>query len=100
MNYQKVGESIVLRLAIGEEVCECLLRLAEAEDIRLAEISGLGASITAQVGIFDPAAKTYSPVRAENEFLEAVSLTGSLTRKDGKPYLHMHALLANPATAR
>ena len=97
MRCKKIAETYVVRLELGEELCESLLRLAETEDIRLAEISGIGASSSAQIGIFDPLSKTYKPV-SSNDFLEAVSLTGNLTRKDDKPYLHVHALLADPVS--
>ncbi|MDR1409138.1 MAG: DUF296 domain-containing protein [Oscillospiraceae bacterium] len=97
MQYKKIAESYVVRLEIGDDLIQSLLDLAATEDVHTAEISGLGASKSVTVGIFDPAAKSYRSVHS-TEFLEAVSFTGNLTRQDGKPYLHIHALLANPVT--
>ena len=32
--------------------------------------------------------------------MELVSLMGSLTRKDGQPYLHVHAMLSDPVAGK
>lgn len=89
MEYRRFGQNIVLRLDPGEEICEKLLDLAEREDIALASVSGLGAVKEITTGVFDTVKKEYHA----NEFqgaLEIVSLTGTLTRQDGRPYLHAH----------
>ena len=43
MNYLRLGQKIVMKLAIGEGIKENLISLAEKEDIRAAEVTGLGA---------------------------------------------------------
>ncbi|MDR1806257.1 MAG: DUF296 domain-containing protein [Clostridium sp.] len=98
MKYTKSGDTYILRADVGEEVCTCVLELARSEGISLAEISGLGAASSASVGIYDVAQRKYTQVGAAEYPLEAISLTGNITLKDGAPYLHMHALLANPVT--
>ena len=89
MEYRRFEDTIVLRLDPGEEICAQLLALAEKESVDLAEISGLGAIGRFTTGVFDPAAKVYHANHFEGTF-EIVSLTGTLTRKDGAPYLHAH----------
>lgn len=89
MEYRRFQNTIFLRLDPGEEICEKLLAVAEAEDIRLAQISGLGAVKSFTTGVFDPAEKKYYA----NDFAgtyEITSLTGTLTRMNGNPYLHVH----------
>ncbi len=89
MEYRRFHDTIILRADPDEEICEKLLAVAEAEQIALAEISGLGAIKEFTTGVFDTAEKKYY----SNDFsglYEITSLVGTLTRKDGQPYLHVH----------
>ena len=89
MEYRRFQDTIILRLDPGEEICERLLAVAGEEDIRLAQISGLGAVKAFTTGVFNTVEKKYYA----NDFsgpYEITSLTGTLTQMDGKPYLHDH----------
>ena len=89
MNYGKYGDTYIVRLEVGDEICAALLSFAEKENITLAEVSGIGAVNAFTVGVYDTAEKKYYA----NEFsgaYEIVSLSGNITQKDGKPYLHLH----------
>lgn len=90
MDYRRFGETIAVRLDPGEEILEKLEELAEKEQIGLAEIAGLGALKELEICVFDTASKQFYNNRY-NEALELLSLTGTVTQKDGKPYLHVHA---------
>ena len=63
MEYRRFGNKIVARIDKGEEICAKLLELAEAEDIRLAGVYGLGASDDVTLGVFDTATKVYNKER-------------------------------------
>ena len=89
MEYRRFSDTIVLRVDPGEEICGALLNIAETERIDLAHISGLGAVNRFTTGVFDTVTKEYHANHFEGLF-EIVSLTGTLTRKDGEPYLHAH----------
>ncbi len=97
MKYQAYPEGWLVRLEVGDEILESLTRLCEAEDIRLAQVSGIGAANDVTVGIFDTKRKVYTTSRHEGEF-EIAQLTGNITRQDGKPYLHIHITVCNPVT--
>ena len=89
MKYQRYGDCYAVRLEIGDEVCISLLRLAELENIRFAEISGIGATNMFTISVFDTAKKQYYA----NDFTgayEITSLLGTLTVQNGDPYLHLH----------
>lgn len=89
MEYRRFQDTVIVRIDPGEEICEELLKLAAKEDIALAEISGLGAVKEFTTGVFDTATKVYHANNFAGTY-EIVSLTGTLTRKDGQPYLHVH----------
>ena len=89
MDYRKFDDTYVVRLDRGESVHPCLLSLCEKEKILLGSISAIGAVDHAVIGVYDLASGSY--IRREyNEFMEISNLTGNVTEKGGKPYLHLH----------
>lgn len=90
MEYRRFGETYVVRLDPGEEILTQIAALAEKEQIRLAEVSGLGALKELCVCVFDVAEKVFYD-NSYAEALELLSLSGTITEKDGTPYLHIHA---------
>lgn len=89
MEYRKFDDSYVVRLNRGEEVITSLKELCDKEDIKLAEITGLGASNLVEIGVFNVNTKEYNTKVFEGMF-EITSLVGNVTRKDGDVYLHIH----------
>ncbi len=81
MEYRRFDDTYVVRLDRGETVHESLLRLCEQEHILLGSIS--------VIGVFDLEKGAYVQ-REYNEFMEISNLSGSVTEKDGRPYLHLH----------
>ena len=90
MDYRRFGNTVVLRLDPGEEILTSLAKLAEQEQIILAEVTGLGALNELEICVYDVAAKQYY-TNTYAEALELLSLSGTITRMEGKPYLHVHA---------
>lgn len=89
MDYKRYDDTVIMRIDPDEEICEQLICLAEKENIMLAEISGLGAINDFTTGVFDTINKEYHSNNFSGAF-EIVSLTGTLTRKEGEVYLHAH----------
>lgn len=96
MEYRKYDAGYVLRLDPGDEVMDCLTRLAREENIALADVAGLGAARDVTVGLFSVTEKKFYGKHCEGEY-EVSSLVGNITRKDGEPYLHVHITFGNPA---
>jgi len=89
MDHRRFGDTVIVRIDPGEEIIQQLRLMAEKENIRLATVEALGAVNDFTVGVFDTAEKQYH----SNHFIgayEIVSLTGTVTTKDGKFYAHLH----------
>ena len=89
MEYRRFKDTLVIRMDKGEEIVEQLTAVAAREHIALAEVSALGAVGSFTAGVFYPGEKEYHSNDCTGDF-EIVSLTGTVTEMDGKPYLHLH----------
>ena len=94
MEYRKLGDTIVLCLVRGEDVLASIRAVCNAERVRLAEISALGAADYAEVGVYHLAEKRFFFFFLEGE-MEICALTGSVTRRGTELYLHLHGSLAD-----
>ncbi len=97
MEYKRQRNTVIVRVDKGEDIIKELLSLSEKENILFASISGLGAVNDIELGIFDTSAKKYCSKRLIGDF-EITSLVGSLSRKDHKPYIHVHMSVGNVLT--
>ena len=98
MLYRKCGDTYLVRIDCGEEVMEQLKLFCEKEDIGLAQVSGLGGADHAVIGVYDLAAQAYHREELDR-FMEILDLTGNVTRVDGAPYIHLHAVMADQQNA-
>lgn len=86
MEYRRFGNNIVARIDRGEEILENLQKICEMENVKLANVNALGALSEFEVGLFDVDEKKYYSQKHAGAF-EIVSLTGSVTTKEGKIYI-------------
>ena len=94
MDYRRFQDTIVVRMDKGEEILEQLKAVAEKENVRLAEISALGAVNDFTVGVFKTDEKKYYANSFQGSF-EIVSLTGTVSTMDGAYYAHLHMSAGN-----
>ena len=94
MEYRKFGNIYAVRIDLGEDIVESLKKLGAAEQIRLGRVEAIGATDHAVLGVYDLDKKEYYPETID-EFMEITSLNGNITVMDGKPYVHLHATLAD-----
>ena len=89
MQYKRFDNTVFLRIDKGEEILKQLQAMAQAEHITLASVQALGAVDDFTVGVFNTTEKKYYANHFEGTY-EIVSLTGTITTKNGEFYAHLH----------
>lgn len=92
--HQAAGERVyVAVLESGDEVCECLQRLAVEESLAAAQITAIGAFRDATLAFFDWETKAYEEIPVDGQ-VEVLSLNGDIALDEqGRPKLHIHTVL-------
>ncbi len=98
MDYRRYHDAWAVRLDPGEEIAACLADISRREDIRTAAVVGLGAANEVEAGLFDTRTKGYRANVWRGD-MEITSLTGSITRREGEPYLHLHITVCDETGA-
>lgn len=94
MKEKIIGNNIVLRLEIGEDIIGCVKEVCNRHDVRAAYINGIGALKKAVVGVFNMQTKEYRANEFDG-FTELTALCGNVSLMNGESYIHLHATLAN-----
>ena len=79
-------------LETGEEVMEVLGKFVREHEVDAAQVTAIGAFRDAVLGYFDWHTKSYRRIPVADQ-VEVVSLLGDVAVADGKPSLHVHAVL-------
>lgn len=92
--FEEAGErTFVLVLAAGEEAFAAISAFAAEADLAAASLTAIGTFERATLGWFDLVSRTYKPIHVESQ-CEGLSLLGDIAvGDDGKPSLHMHAVM-------
>ena len=94
MDYRRFKNTIVCRIDKGEEVLEKIKEIALKENIKLANITALGATNDFTVGVFKTEEKKYYSNEFRGDF-EIVSLTGTINTMNHEFYTHIHMSAGN-----
>lgn len=95
MEYKRFGNTLVLRLDKNDEITSAVLTVAKQENIKLASVSGIGATDNVTVGVFDVEKKAYDKFTFTGNH-EITSLVGNINTMNGESYCHLHITLAGP----
>ena len=79
-------------LAHGDEAIRALQQFVREQQIDAALLTAIGAFERAVVGYFDWAKKDYQRIPVAEQ-VEVLSLIGDVAEAEGKPALHIHAVL-------
>jgi len=84
----------LIRLQRNEEIIRSLSSWAAQEQLPGGMISGLGAMHGVTLGYFDEARREYRK-KEHAAPVEILSLNGGISALGGKPYVHLHAVIAD-----
>jgi hypothetical protein len=93
-NY-KIKRTIIGQLPSGTDLLEGLTQLVQKENIRCGRIHGIGATTHAIIAYYDQNTKKYNSMEFKGG-MEILNLTGNVSIRDGKPFVHVHILLSDP----
>ena len=79
----------------GDEVVSGLTRLAEEYRITAGHVTGIGALSRVELGFFNRHTRTYDPLPTDGH-VELLALTGNVTLNEGRPKVHLHAVVGMP----
>lgn len=88
------GRIIFARLDHGEDIISQFTNLAEENGIEIGALSAIGALSQAKLACYDQISHEYIEVSLE-EPVELASCSGNISLKDGRPFVHAHAVLSD-----
>lgn len=94
MKYHVEDDRIIVAMMRGENLLDNLLTVAKEHNIKAGTFTGIGAVENVTLGRFDPKRKEYDK-REFPSSCELVSFTGNISLKDGKPFIHCHAVITD-----
>lgn len=98
MEYKRYGSTVAVRLEKGDEICASLKKLAAAEGIKCASVTGIGATDDFTVGVFSLEKSEYEKYSFTGNH-EITNLTGNLSVMNSEEYVHLHITCAGDGGA-
>lgn len=90
--YKQFGNKYVVSIMNRVEITKAITAFVEEHDIKAGTVYGLGAVDEVALRFFSPVTKEYVD-KTFKEQMEVTNLTGNISQKDGKPYVHLHITL-------
>lgn len=94
MKYRREGSRVFVRLEKGDPVHASLTALMETEEVRGGFFHALGAISDIELGYYNLERKDYDRREFPGEF-ELATANGSLSLLEGKPHVHLHAVVSD-----
>nr|WP_308592909.1 DNA-binding protein [uncultured Criibacterium sp.] len=94
MQCKLANDTLVVRGFKGEDIIEIIKAACDKYDVKAGFVTGIGAVDQCSLGVFDVPSKVYHKNVFEGTY-EVASLVGNITQMDGKPYTHLHIVLAD-----
>ena len=94
----KPGRAFVGRLEKGSDLVGEIERFCAENAVIAAWVSAIGAVERATFGYYEQGERRYRELRSDSHH-EIVGLTGNVSLRDGRPFLHAHATFADETGA-
>jgi len=88
------GRSLLARLDHGADILDQAGHLAKEEGIKTGILTAIGAFSQAELAYYDQASLEYRKIPVEGP-VELLSCLGNISIRDGQPFVHAHAVLAD-----
>lgn len=88
------GRCFLCSLDHDAEIVASITNLAERLGVEVGAVAAIGALKRAEIGYYDQENHEYRAIEIDRP-MEIASLIGNLSIRDGKPFLHAHAVLAD-----
>jgi len=90
------GRIFLYKLEHNSELVRSIVDFAKGKRVKMAVFTVVGAVKQARLAYYDQARHEYQQIKLDQP-LEIASCSGNLSLKDGKPFAHVHAVLADAA---
>ncbi|MEX0932190.1 MAG: PPC domain-containing DNA-binding protein [Candidatus Saccharimonadales bacterium] len=94
MRNRKTENGYLLRLEKGEELVEALTSFCKEHKITAGFLYGLGGTTSATLGYYNLGSNEYKFTHLD-DLVEIANLSGNVAVKEGEPFLHLHATVAD-----
>ena len=96
MGYAKfdLGRNFLVRAEYDSDLVQFITELAEGKGIIAATFTAIGALKRAKLGFYDQEKHEYQEITLDSPH-EIASCVGNVSVKDGRPFVHAHAVLAD-----
>jgi predicted DNA-binding protein with PD1-like motif len=88
------GRLFLFGLDHDSEIVVSIANLAERLGVEAGIVAAIGALKRAEIGYYDQVDHEYRAIEIDRP-MEITSLIGNISTRDGKPFLHAHATLAD-----
>jgi len=85
--------NLLIRAEHNSDLVQFITKIAEKRGITVAAFTAIGAVKHAKLGFYDQENRKYREITIDTPH-EIASCIGNISLKDGKPFVHVHAVLA------
>lgn len=93
MQEYTIDRVLVGRLPVGADLLEGLTTLCREQNVQAGHVEVIGALTESRLGWYDPGERRYHGFEV-NELAELLHASGNVALLDGRPFIHLHAVLA------